>query len=78
LSKIVANIEELQKKINSIDDEISNKMVQFDSVIEKLIKPSSHSTIAVTINDIEFSIKQEAKTKAVYKVLSNLANFIEN
>jgi hypothetical protein len=45
---VVANIETLSQKINSIDDEISNKMVQFDSVIENTIKPSSHSTIAVT------------------------------
>lgn len=65
---VVANIETLQSQINKIDEEISNKMVQFDSVIEKRnANQLAIQALQSKINEIEFSIKEEAKAKANQK-----------
>lgn len=65
---VIANIEALQSQINKIDDEISNKMTQFDSVIEKRNQNQAKiQELQSKVNDIEFNIKEEAKTKAVLR-----------
>jgi DNA repair exonuclease SbcCD ATPase subunit len=65
---VLANIENLKSEIVKIDDEISNKMTQYDNVIDK----RNENQLAIQelqskINDIEFSVKEEAKTKANQK-----------
>ena len=65
---VIANIENLQKGIAKIDEEISNKMVQFDTVIEQRNQnQASIQELQSKINDIEFNVKEEAKKKAVLK-----------
>nr|WP_315173638.1 AAA family ATPase [uncultured Flavobacterium sp.] len=65
---IIANIETLQKQVENIDEEISNKMAQFDTVIEKRNQNQiSIQQLQSKINDIEFKIKEEAKEKANIK-----------
>jgi hypothetical protein len=82
LKKIVANIN-FAEKINSIDDEISNKMVQFDSVIEKAIKTKQSFNNCSHKSMISSFYQTRQRQRQFYKVLSNLtnllsANFIEN
>lgn len=65
---ITANIEALQAKLETIDNEITNKMAQFDTVIENRNKHKSAIQALVSkINDIEFNVKEESKTKANQK-----------
>jgi len=65
---VIANIEALQNQINKIDEEISNKMAQFDSVIEKRNKNQAKiQELQSKINEIEFNTKEEAKVKANQK-----------
>jgi DNA repair exonuclease SbcCD ATPase subunit len=81
---VVANIETLQGQISKIDEEISNKMSQFDNVIEKRNQnQASIQELQSKINDIEFNIKEEAKTKANEKnpvdaELNSLKNELAN
>jgi hypothetical protein len=46
IEKIVANIETLQKKLETIDEEMGTKQ-QFATATKTQSKPNSHSTIAV-------------------------------
>lgn len=65
---VIANIETLQKQIEKIDDEMTNKMAQFDSVMEKRNQnQAAIQNLQSKINDIEFSVKEEAKAKANQK-----------
>ena len=65
---VIANIETLQSQISKIDEEISNKMAQFDTVIEKRNQNQSDiQELQSKANHIEFIIKEEAKTKASQK-----------
>jgi DNA repair exonuclease SbcCD ATPase subunit len=65
---VIANIETLQKQAEKIDEEMTNKMAQFDTVIEKRNQNQlAIQNIQSTINDFEFRIKEEAKTKAILK-----------
>lgn len=65
---VVANIESLKKDLDAIDDKIGNRMKQFDEVIEKRNQnQSSIQELQSKINEIEFKVKEEAKTKAVLK-----------
>jgi chromosome segregation ATPase len=62
---VIANIESLKKELDAIDEKIGNKMSQFDSVIEQRNSHQVHiQKVQSKINDIEFKIKEEAKTKA--------------
>ena len=65
---VIANIETLKSQIDTIDEEIGNKMAQFDSVIEKR---NNHQVVIQEvqskINAIEFKVKEEAKTKGSEK-----------
>lgn len=61
---VVANIESLKSEIVKIDEQITNKMAQFDSVIEKRNETQkSIQEVQSKINEIEFKVKEEAKTK---------------
>lgn len=63
-SNVVANIEALQKQSAKIDEEISNKMASFDDVIEKRNQNQTKiQELQSKANDIEFNIKEVAKTK---------------
>ena len=65
---VVANIETLQKQVEKIDDEISNKMAQFDIVIEKRNQnQEAIHNLQSKINEIEFNIEEEAKSKVSQK-----------
>jgi len=65
---VIANIEALQNQINKIDEEISNKMAQFDSIIEKRNQNQAKiQELQSKINEIEFNTKEEAKVKANQK-----------
>lgn len=65
---VIANIETLQKQIEKIDEQMTNKLAQFDSVIEKRNQnQSAIQALQSKINDIEFAIREEAKTKAVLR-----------
>ena len=63
---VIANIETLKGQINKIDEEISNKMASFDSVIEKRNQnQSAIQQLQSKVNNIEFQVKEEAKKKSV-------------
>lgn len=65
---VIANIASLESVAEKIDEEITNKMAQFDSVIEKRNQNQSDiQNIQSTVNDFEFRIKEEAKVKASQK-----------
>jgi len=65
---VLANIDTLKTQIDKIDEEISNKMASFDSVIEKRnANQLASQTLWSKINDIEFKVKEEAKVRANQK-----------
>lgn len=65
---VIANIESLKKEIVKIDAQMSNKMEQFDDVIEKRNQnQGAIQEIQSKINTIEFKVKEEGKTKSLLK-----------
>lgn len=65
---VVANIETLKADIAKFDEQISNKMAQFDTVIESRNKHQRDiQELQSKINSIEFKIKEEAKIKSSEK-----------
>ncbi len=65
---VIANIDILQNKITQIDEEINNKMARFDTVIEERNQnQAAIQELQSKINDIEFNVRETAKTKASVK-----------
>jgi chromosome segregation ATPase len=65
---VQANIENLNNEINKIDEQISNKMALYDDVIDKRnANQKAIQALQSKVNDIEFKVQEEAKSKALTK-----------